>query len=78
VAQKFLRHYGAVRGVSVDNVKIEISGDQVLIRILDIKAEGRPSSTGKSMLIASTGGTVPVDHPQRPGLKIALNAMVPV
>ncbi len=60
----------------MDNVTMDVKDDKLLITV-DLKAKGTPSSTGKTLLIASTRGAVPLaDHPRQ--VKVALNVTVPV
>jgi hypothetical protein len=61
----------------MENVEIKVDGNKLVITVLDVTASGKPSSTGKTRLIASTGGAFPVDHPKVKGIKVALNVMVP-
>jgi len=60
----------------MDNIEVKVEGNKLVITVLDLN-RGKPSSTGKTRLIASTGGSLPVDHPKIKGLKVALNVMVP-
>ena len=59
------------------NLDVKIDGDKLVITVLDVTAAGRPSSTGKTRIIASTQGPLLVDHPKVAGLKLSLNVMVP-
>ena len=61
----------------MENMEVKVDGNKLVITILDVTNPGKPSSTGKTRLIASTGGPLPVDHPKVKGLKVALNVMVP-
>lgn len=45
-----------------ENVKVEVKGDKLVVEI-DLKATGRPSSTGKNIVIASTGGNKSIPTP---------------
>jgi hypothetical protein len=45
--------------VVMQNVKAEVKGTKLLIEI-DLAAEGKPSASGKSLVIASTKGNKPV------------------
>lgn len=54
------------------NVQTEVKGQVLTIRI-DLSKKGAPSSTGKTMLVASTGGGIDVG-----GVKLALNAYRPL
>lgn len=38
-----------------ENITVEVKGDQAIITI-NLKHRGRPSSSGKSIIVASTGG----------------------
>ena len=63
----------------MNNVKIKTNGSKITIEIDVSKAavQNAPySSTGKTKLLASTGGAYVVPG-SVPGLKIALNAMLP-
>jgi hypothetical protein len=62
----------------MDNIDVKVDGKKLVITVLDVTARGKASSTGKTRLIAGTGGALAVDHPTVKGLKIALNVMVPV
>ena len=59
------------------NIDVKVDGNKLVITVLDVTAEGRPSSTGKTRIIASSQGPLLVDHPAAPGLKINLNVMAP-
>jgi hypothetical protein len=61
----------------MENMEVKVDGNKLVITILDVTNPGKPSSTGKTRLIANTGGSLPVDHPKIKGLKVALNVMVP-
>jgi hypothetical protein len=61
----------------MENIEVKVDGNKLVITVLDVTSPGKPSSTGKTRLIASTGGSLPVDHPKIKGLKVALNVMVP-
>ena len=61
----------------MSNLDVKIDGNKLIITVLDVTAAGRPSSTGKTRIIAGTHGPLLVDHPAVSGLKIALNVMVP-
>ena len=54
----------------MDNVKLEISGDTLLIEV-DLSAVGSESMSGKSHVIASTHGNIPV--PDHSDLRLGLN-----
>jgi hypothetical protein len=60
----------------LDNLEMKVTGDKLVITI-DLTGAGVPSSTGKTKLIASTRGAVPVDYAKRPGIKVAVNVTVP-
>lgn len=55
-----------------ENIKLEIKGDEAVITI-NLKHRGKPSGSGKSIIVASTGGNVPI-----PGTDVilGLNAYV--
>ena len=54
------------------NISIEVKGDKAIITI-DLSHRGNLSSSGKSIIVASTGGNVPI-----PGTNVilGLNAYV--
>jgi hypothetical protein len=62
------------------NTRIEIVKDELVIRC---KLNGQtadsfpPSSSGKTRLVASTGGAAPIAYPKLDGLKVALNITIP-
>lgn len=58
----------------MDNVKMEVKGDVLNIAI-NLKAQGKPSSSGKSQVIATTSGNAAV--PGAEGVKIGLNCYRP-
>ena len=58
----------------MDNVEFKVVGDKLTITV-DLKAPGVPSSSGKTKLIASTRGPVPIDHKRQ--VKVAVNVTVP-
>jgi hypothetical protein len=57
------------------NVKMEIKDKHLLIDI-DLTKEHGLSSTGKSMMIATTSGNVPLPEPYD-SMKLGLNLMKP-
>lgn len=59
------------------NVDIKVDGQKVILTISlkDLLANATPSVSGKTMIVASTGGNVSV--PGHKDLKIGLNAYVP-
>jgi hypothetical protein len=59
----------------MDNVKYEVKGDTLTITVPNLKAAGKVSQSGKTKLVAGTGGFVNVDHPS--GAKFSLNVTVP-
>lgn len=61
----------------MNNVDFSVEGDTLTIKISIAKqavAEAKPSATGKTVLVASTGGTVPVACAHAP-LSFSLNVM---
>lgn len=65
----------------VDNVKITSNGTKITIEFdTSAKAQkaAKPSSTGKSRLLATTKGMVAVEGCPIEGLKLALNVTIPV
>lgn len=53
------------------NVEIKVEGDKCVI-ILDLSKRLGPSASGKTQIVASTGGNVEV--PGRPEIKLGINA----
>jgi len=56
------------------NVKTEVSGKELVIRVR-LDQDFGPSSSGKSLIVASTQGNVPV--PGVPDIKMGLNIYRP-
>lgn len=58
----------------MENIKMEVKGT-ILTMVIDLSKRGKVSASGKSTMIASTGGNVTI-----PGtnLKIGVNAYEPV
>lgn len=57
------------------NVQAALSADGKTLSIqVDLSQEGKPSASGKSMVIATTGGNIPVAD----GIKMGLNIYKPV
>ena len=54
----------------MDNVVMTVSGDKLLIEV-DLAEEGAMSASGKSTVIASTHGNIPV--PDHSDMRIGLN-----
>lgn len=54
----------------MQNIQTKIEGDKLII-VIDLKAPSHPSKSGKTMIVASTGGNVLI-----PGtdLTVGLNA----
>lgn len=52
------------------NVDMKVDGDKLTIAI-DLSVAGEPSSTGKTRLLAKTGGPIPV--PGHDGISININ-----
>lgn len=44
------------------NIKQTITEDNRLILEIDLNKPGRLTNTGKNLLVASSGGTVPIDN----------------
>jgi hypothetical protein len=59
----------------MDNLKIEVKGDGLFITVPNLKVKGKASKTGKTNIVAGTGGFVTVDHPS--GAKVSVNVTVP-
>ena len=55
------------------NIDATVSGNILTIKV-DLSIQGEPSSSGKSLVIGSTEGNVPV--PGRPEIKIGVNVYV--
>jgi hypothetical protein len=55
---------------------LKVTGDKLVIT-LDLTEEGRPSGTGRTLLVSSSNGSVPINYGKRPGMKISWNLMVP-
>lgn len=62
-------------GVPMQNVQFEVQGDQLVI-VVDLSQEFGESASGKSIIVATTGGNVSV--PGHEEVKIGLNAYRPV
>ena len=54
----------------MSNVELSVKGKKLTITI-DLDAEGTPSKSGKTLVIASTHGNIPV--PENPELRLGLN-----
>jgi hypothetical protein len=54
----------------MQNLKMEVIAEELVIRI-DLSKNCGPSKSGKSIIIATTGGNAEV--PGKPGLKIGIN-----
>lgn len=62
------------------NVKATVKGTKLIVEIDLGRAAvnaARPSSTGKSRLLASTEGTMAIEGSPVNGTKLALNVMIP-
>jgi hypothetical protein len=60
----------------MENITMKVDGKTLTITV-DLSASGKTSSTGKTRLIATTGGAQSVDCNGREGVKVAINVMVP-
>jgi hypothetical protein len=62
----------------MNNVDVKVVGDKLTIQI-DISKTAidmaKPSATGKTWLVASTGGALPLEAKHCQSLSIALNVM---
>lgn len=58
----------------MNNVQMEVKGDK-LIMTVDLKGDGVVSKSGKTKLIAGTGGFVAVSHAS--GAKVSVNVTIP-
>ncbi len=56
------------------NIEMTVEGDKLII-VVDLKQEFGPSSSGKSITVASTEGNVAI--PNREEIKIGLNVYKP-
>jgi hypothetical protein len=59
----------------MENIAFQVEGDQLVI-VIDLSHEAGESASGKSVIIASTGGNVSV--PGHEEIKIGLNVYRPV
>jgi hypothetical protein len=59
----------------MDNMTMKVEGNKLIITILDLKANGKKSASGKTKIIAGTGGFTGVDHAS--GAKVSVNVTVP-
>jgi len=59
----------------MSNVKLTRKGNSLVITV-DLTAASVPSKSGKTLLVASTRGNVPVDGPG--AFKVGLNVYQPV
>lgn len=59
-----------------DNLQAAIQGDSLLVRIPNFKERLRPSGSGKTMVVATTGGNQQIDGTG--GVKLGVNAFVKV
>jgi hypothetical protein len=59
----------------MENVNVTVQGTKLQI-IVDLSKAGKPSSTGKSLILATTGGNVLVEP--KKGIKLGLNVYQPV
>jgi hypothetical protein len=59
---------------NMENIDMELNGSILTIRI-DLGVEIGPSSTGKTIKVASTGGNVPLGID---GIKLGVNAFKPL
>ena len=61
------------------NIKITAKGKDLIITIENAaNTKGRPSKSGKSLLVASTGGNIDLTHHGIEGGKLGLNIYRPV
>jgi hypothetical protein len=59
------------------NIQTKVEGSKLIVTI-DLTNAGKLSSTGKTKLIATTGGAISIDCGKvREGVKLAVNVMVP-
>lgn len=58
----------------MENVKMSVAGNKLTIEV-DLAYRGGPSSTGKTLRVASTEGNVPLEG--NPEIKVGLNIFAP-
>ena len=54
----------------MQNVKLTVEGQKLIIEV-DLTQEHGPSSSGKTTIVATTGGNAPV--PDHEGIQVGLN-----
>lgn len=59
----------------MENLNVKVDGDKLTLTVPNLKASGKDSKTGKTKLIAGTGGYIALDHPS--GAKVMVNVIVP-
>lgn len=59
----------------MDNVTMKVTGNRLTIEV-DL-VEGTPSSTGKTKLIGTTGGNIPIPGYKDQSVKVGLNVTRP-
>jgi hypothetical protein len=60
----------------MDNVKMNLDKNGILTITVDTNAKGSPSSSGKTILVGTTNGTVKIAG-GRDGLAMGLNVWIP-
>jgi hypothetical protein len=58
----------------VENVHLKVDGDKLVITV-DLKPKGKLSSTGKTLLVASTRGATALSSYAKRDITVALNVM---
>lgn len=58
------------------NVEAKVQGSKLVIEV-DLNEKGEPSTTGKTLVIATTGGNIPVPGYKDQTIKIGLNVTRP-
>lgn len=60
----------------MEGIEMKVEGTKLVLTI-DLTRPGRPRSTGKTMLIATSAGAASIDYAKRPGVKVAVNVTAP-
>jgi len=66
-------HHNVKENHIMDNMNVKIVGKLLTVSV-DLSKQSGDSSTGKSVMIASTGGNVPIEG----GLRMGLNVYRPI
>ena len=57
----------------MENITYTVESNTLVIKV-DLSKEGKPSATGKTLLVASSRGSTKVDYAKRP-ISFSLNVM---